>query len=550
MENERILFLIPPYFNIDDYGSDARSSVLPPFTMPYGILSLSAFLAQRCAHKPEVRVLDLNVHLKEIAAQRSSAQCELFLKELLLRQTREFQPTIVGISALFNITFRYIEELAKAVKSERAACLVLAGGGLPSAAYKEVLELSPSVDAICRGEGEIPLAELVDAKDKARLLAEHPSWMTRAGIAAGKEPRHSFVQELDQIPMFDYGIIRLDDYNSRSIDKRHSAEQKREMTIHTSRGCPFSCVFCSNPFLHGNKVRAMSIERVVDEVRVMKEKYGLTVLLIEDDHFFFDVKRAKEILRRLAPLEIRIEFPNGIAVYAIDDEVARLLGEAGASTVALAVESGSDHVLRNIIGKPLQTGMVKGKVEMLRRHGVQSHAFIVIGLPGEHAEHREETLELLLDVGFDWAHIFCAVPIFGSRLYDICMENGYIQKGSFLEHVMSKSVITAPGVDPQEIERTAYDFNLNVNFVNNYNLKIGNYETAVKYFANVTSKYPEHAFGRYCLAEALAGAGDEVRAAEERAHFDGIIARDPWWRSHADRFGLTGEPGRSPHPTA
>ena len=61
-------------------------------------------------------------------------------------------------------------------------------------------------------------------------------------------------------------------------------------------------------------------------------------------------------------------------------------------------------------------------------------------------------------------------------------------------------MIRAPGVDPENIERTAYQINLLVNFVHNYNLKIGNYETAAKYFLNVVSKYPEHAFGYYALA--------------------------------------------------
>lgn len=538
MDSERILFLIPPYFNLDDFGCDSHTTSIPPFTIPYGVLSLVSFLKATCNRKIESQVLDLNVHLKTIALQKNVKVCERIFKDLLACQLKEFRPTLVGISALFNVSFRYIEELAKVVKDVLPEALVVAGGGLPSAAYREVLEFSPSLDAVCKGEGELPLAELVDAEDRWNLLENHPSWITQNGIVIGKSPQHRFVEHLDDIPMFDYGLINLDDYNSRSIDKRYSGFPKREMSIHTSRGCPFSCIFCSNPFLHGNKVRAMSIERVLDEVRVMKEQHGLTILLIEDDHFFFDVRRAKEILKRLAELQIRIEFPNGIAVYAIDDEVARLLKAAGVSTVALAVESGSDHVLRKIIGKPLKISMVKEKVGMLRQYGVQSHVFIVIGLPGEQDEHRQETVDLLLDVGFDWAHIFCAVPIFGSRLYDICKEKGYIKEGSFLDHVTSKSVITAPGVDPAQIEKYAYDMNLKVNFVENFNLKTGNFSTAAKYFTNVITKYPMHAFGHYFLAQALRGMDECNQAMEEHALFEQIVMNDPWWRAHAERYNL------------
>jgi len=535
----RILFIIPPYFNIDDYGPDNHASVLPPFTIPYGILSLHAYLKARCSKPVEVDFLDLNLPLRQAVERGETEHILARFDCLIAERIDSFQPTVVGISALFNISFRYIQDIARVARQSAPEALVVAGGGLPSAAYRQVLDLCPDVDAICKGEGEIPMRDLVDSDDWAELLARHPSWIDRDGVAAGKVPGHTFVEDLDDIPMLDYSMLDLDDYNSRSIDKRYTGEKKREMAIHTSRGCPFLCVFCSNPSLHGRQVRAMSVDRVRAEVRQMKERWGLTVLLIEDDHFFFDKPRAKEVLRVLAEMDIRIEFPNGVAVYAIDEEVAELFSRAGVSTVALAVESGSDYVLNKIIKKPLKTGIVKDKVEMLRRHGVQSHVFIVLGLPGELDEHRQQTLDLLLDVGFDWAHIFCAVPIFGSRLHEICVDNGYIQETGFLDHINTKSVIRAPGVDPEVIERTAYDMNLAANFVHNYNLAAGNYATAIHYFENVVNKYPGHAFGHHALARAYQGSGRVEAAAASRRRFEEIIMSDAWWREQSEKHGLT-----------
>lgn len=541
MDAERILFVIPPYCNVDDYSGNTRANVLPPFTIPYGLLSLDAYLAKRCVRPVMLSVLDLNLPLKRAIEAGATAGLIDRFQQLLRQAMQDFRPAIVGISALFNISFRYVGELAATAKAAAPDCLVVAGGGLPSAAYQQVLELCPGVDAICKGEGEMPMAALIDTQDRQALLENHPSWITRQGLTCGKTPAHTFVQDLDDIPMLDYAIIDLDEYNNRSIDKRYIGQKKREMAIHTSRGCPFECVFCSNPSLHGRKVRAMSVTRVAEDVRIMKERHGLTVLLIEDDHFFFDRERAKNILRALAPLDIRIEFPNGVAVYGIDEEVAELFALAGVSTVALAVESGSDYVLNKIIKKPLKTSIVKDRVAMLRRHRVQCHVFIVLGLPGETAEHRQETLDLLLDVGFDWAHIFCAVPVFGSRLHEICVENGYIEQTSFLDHVNTKSVIRSPGIDPVEIEKTAYDMNLLANFVHNHNMRVGNCETALRYFDNVVAKYPDHAFGHHCLAVAQERVGNAQRAREARARFEAIVAADPWWRGHAERYGLLSE---------
>lgn len=537
MNKERILFVIPPYFNADDYGATNHANVLPPFTIPYGVLSLSAYLQSKCAGV-KVSVLDLNVYLKSFIGSQSPDNLEKCFENLLRQHVEEFSPSVVGISALFNVSFLYIERFASIVKHLHPQCITVVGGGLPSAAYKEVLDLCPSVDAVCKGEGELPLSDLLCASDKMNLFEIHQSWITRQGLSIGKIPQHTFVHNLDDIPMLNYDLIDLTNYNQRSIDKRYSNENKREMSIHTSRGCPFSCVFCANPALHGKTVRAMSVGRVIREVLYMKEQHDMNVLLIEDDHFFFNKDRAKEILKEISGLGVRIEFPNGIAVYAIDDEVAKLLNEAGTSTVALAVESGSDYVLKNIINKPLNTKIIKQKVKILRAHGVQCHAFIVIGLPGEMPEHRQETLDLLLESGFDWVHVFCAVPIFGSRLFDICVEKGYLTQVNFFEHVTNKCVIVAPGVDPDDIEKTAYDINLNVNFVNNFNLKQGNYETAIKYFSNVAQKYPTHAFGHLFLAKALKGVGDSEHALEHQYSFETIISRDAWWHEHAVRYGL------------
>ncbi|MEI2783630.1 MAG: radical SAM protein [Candidatus Competibacter sp.] len=544
MKNERILFVIPPYFSADDYITSDRSRVLPPFTVPYGVLSLDAYLKRQCGDQVSCYIVDLNITLKNIVDSVEKQDCFTAFSASLTAAIHDFEPSMIGISALFNISFQYIEEIAKTAKQADDRLLILTGGGLPSAAYQQVLRLCPSVDAVCKGEGELPLADLVMADDRAALLESHPSWITRIGLSSNKKPEPRFIKNLDEIPMLNYEMIDLDNYNSRSLDKRYSGIKKREMAIHTSRGCPFSCVFCSNPFLHGKKMRAMSVERVIDEVRVMKEQHGLTVLLIEDDHFLFDTQRAKKILHGLSELNIRIEFPNGIAVYAIDEELAALLYQAGVSTVALAIESGSDYVLNKIIKKPLKTNIVKSKVEMLRKQGVLSHAFIVVGLPGEQASHRRQTLELLLDIGVDWAHVFCAVPIFGSRLHEICVENGYIENSNFLDHINTKSVIKAPGVDPQEIEKTAYQINLLVNFVHNFNLKTGNYQTAIQYFSNVAEKYPQHAFAHHALARAYAGAGRSHDADASRDRFERILLHDPWWRAQAEAFGLIGDATR------
>jgi len=534
---KKLLFIIPPYFNANDYLDKHRAAVLPAFTIPYGILSMQAYLTKHCEQLGEMRLVDLNVTLKRLVeTQTVDSHQEVFNAELQA-VLEDFNPDIVGVSALFNSSSGYIQSLVKGVKDFNPDILTIAGGGLPSAAFKLMLDTCPDLDAICKGEGELPLKALIDSDDPMEVIATHRSWINRASVAKGKMPAHDFIANLDDIPPMNYSIIDLDNYNQRGIDKRYTDQPKREMAIHTSRGCPFLCVFCSNPSLHGREVRFMSVERVVADAKRMRDEFGMTVLMLEDDHFFHDKERARRLLRELATLGIRCEFPNGAAVYAIDDEMASLLAAAGVSAVALAVESGSDHVLNNIIKKPLKKKLIKPAVEALRKHGVRSHVFIVTGLPGEQDEHRQETLEMLLENGFDWIHVYLAIPIFGSRLYDICVENGYIENTANENFVATKSVIRAPGIDPVKLEAFAYETQLRVNFVENYNMRIQRYDIALHYMKNVVEKYPDHAFGQLYVGQCHAAMGEQDLALEHVAKARAIFETDEWWRTLADKHG-------------
>ena len=543
---KKVLFIIPPYFNADDYLNKSRAAVLPSFTIPYGILSMQSYLNARCKSPVKMQLLDLNVTLQKLVEDKFEGDYTAVFGEEIKRRLRAFNPQFVGVSALFNSSNRYIQVVVKVCKDFDQNIITLAGGGLPSAAYKLMLEGCPQLDAICKGEGELPMRELLDADDPWQTIRAHKSWIAREQLAENKIPQHTFIENLDDIPPFDFKSINLDFYNNRSIDKQHAGRPKREMAIHTSRGCPFLCVFCSNPSLHGRDVRTMSIERVITDVRRMKEEFGMTVLLLEDDHFFNDRDRAKEILRQLTALDIRVEFPNGVAVYAIDEEVAELFSKAGVSAVALAVESGSDHVLNNIIRKPLKKRLIRPAVEALRKFDVRSHVFIVIGLPGEQDEHRQETMKMLLDCGFDWVHVYLAMPIFGSRLYDICVEEGYIDNPQSQDFVATKSVIRAPGVDPVKLEAFAYEMQLRVNFVENHNMKIGRYDVPVDYLKNVVNKYPDHAFGHYFLATCYRATGNEMLAEEHHVMFLDICDRDDWWRTMADKYSVHFHPSAIP----
>lgn len=535
----KILFIIPPYFDIEDLLDPKNSSTLPVFTIPYGVLSLESYIKANTTKGVIIELLDLNIEAYKIVKNNSNASN--INKDLMAIVSKKLQYSvdIVGISTIFNNSYGYLDELTATIKKAHTPPLCVVGGGLASNLYQSILNDFSLIDGVCFAEGEIPLLDLIDSDDFHHLLNEHRSWITNKSVKEGKTPEPSYVENLDDIPMFDYRLIDLNNYNGRSLDKRYCDQSnKRELSIHTSRGCPFNCVFCANSSVHGKKIRYMSEERVVSEVDYMIKNFGMNVLLIEDDHFLSNKKRAIRFLSEFNKMKIRIEFPNGIAVHAIDDEIGRLLKEGGVTTVQLAVESCSDYVLKEIIDKPHKVSQVRKAKDILQKSGILVHAFIVLGLPGEMDEHRKESLKIIKEIGFDWVYFFIAIPIVGSRLYKICVENNYIVEKNFKNHIVSKGSIKAPGVDPSEIEKTAYVMNLDVNFINNSNVASGFFDRALLYFVHIAEKYPRHAFAQYVLANIYKQKNENDLAKIHHDAFIDIINKDMEWKSYSDKFDL------------
>src|SRR6185312_1952675 len=105
---KKVLFIIPPYFNADDYLNKSRAAVLPAFTIPYGILSLQTYLSATCKRPVELQMLDLNITLQELVEKNFSGDYMTVFRRDIENQLRDLNPQFVGVSALFNSSNRYI----------------------------------------------------------------------------------------------------------------------------------------------------------------------------------------------------------------------------------------------------------------------------------------------------------------------------------------------------------------------------------------------------------------------------------------------------------
>ncbi len=538
----KIMFVIPPY--LGDKVEAIRPTKLRSFlAFPYGVLCLASYINTATGKAHDIKIVDLNSHMP--------GQRDAHFKAML----DKFKPDIVGLSVMFDVSYKYVEDLAATAKAARPDTLVLLGGAAVTTAWDEILHDQPCVDALCYSEGEVALLDLLDADDPRAELVKDP-WVTRESVEAKRRPKTKHIENLDQVVKIDYSLINVDDYGMieafSPFRKAKGDNEVKQFFIVTSRGCPFKCVFCAEPTLHGGSMRYASLEVIEDHIKHLVDAFGMNVLTIYDDQLLLNHKRAKDFFRILAKYNLRVETPNGLTVAYIDEEMAQLMKAAGMDTILLAIESGTEHMLRNVIKKPLKLSKVAPVVESLHRNGLFVQGFFVMGIPGEREQDRTETLQFIKDVGLDWASFSLASPIRGTELYDICKKNKYIpEKMKIGEYELGTYIIRAPGLDPETLPTVSYRMNLDVNFVNNRRMRMGEYQVAARCFEDVIERYREHAFAHFFLAQAYEKiGGHEQKVKSNLAVYETIIAKNETWKRHADYFRLTGHPCSNAHVTS
>ena len=533
MPAHKILFVVPPYLG-DKIEAIRPGKLRSFFAFPYGVLCLATYIKKTTANAHEIKIIDLN----QYGVAEGLTQ---FAKVL-----DEFKPGIVGISVMFDVSYKHVEGLAALVKAANPASKVLLGGAAITTAWNIILDDQPQVDALCYSEGELAFVKLVDADNLDEELRADP-WVTRQSMAEKRKPKTMTMENLNDVIAIDYSLIDTDEYGmieAFSPFRKAKEEETKQFFIVTSRGCPFKCVFCAEPTLHGGSMRYADLAVIEDHVKYLVDTYGMNVLTIYDDQLLLNHKRAKEFFRILSKYNLRVETPNGLTAAYIDDEMAALMKAAGMDTVQLAIESGTEHMLRNVIKKPLRLNKVAPVVELLHKNGLFVQGFFVMGIPGEREQDRIETTQFIKDVGLDWGSFSLASPIRGSELYDICVKNKYIPDNMKIgEYELGTYIIRAPGLDPESLPQISYRMNLDVNFVNNRRMRIGEFQVAARCFEDVIDRYRDHAFAHYFLAKAYEKiGGNESKVTENMARYDAILASHADWRGHAEHFGLTGQP--------
>lgn len=508
--SKNILFLVPVHISYESYVSPPKNarSVLKGETvfnslatdLPLGPLSISAYIKKHV--DANVRLIDFNVEVNSLNEFKFKDFKHFFKQHLSENAEIDFIPDIIGISSLFSPSYQNFIDLGQVANEQWPSAYMVGGGNIPTNSYQHIFDTGgfEYFDALCFGEGEKPMLGLLQSQSYQQYAEESDSWITASKIKRKFNPKHNFINNLDEIPFYDYALCNHGRHGLNPVMTSYASHSDSTgYHIMTSRGCPFLCTFCASHRVHGRTMRYHSLERVFSDLQCLIDEYSARTIVFQDDHLMADKERVLEILKFIKQNNLTAIFQNGLTLYSLDHEMLTAFKDAGVNQLVLPIESGSEKVLKMQMRKPLKMSISQRVAEDCRSLGIYTDANILLGLPGETMRDIQDARVRLRSIPVNWFHVVCASPVVGSEIHQIATELGYIS-GDVLGADYRTAVINTPDFSASYIQDMQYIFNLELNFLYNSDLRLGNFGIAKTGFDNVLSLRPDHAMAHLCLA--------------------------------------------------
>ena len=367
----------------------------------------------------------------------------------------ESKPDIIGLSLVFSQDLRNIGKISRVAKEVLPNSTAVAGGLHPTIYPEQTFEHSVfngkrTIDFILRGEGEFRLAEFVFNYEKGTIDKNQDGLV---GYFDGKliiNHEINKIQNLDELPLPAYDLLPMEKYFDINMPCNCFPNGKRIMAIHTSRGCPIGCTFCSSTNFN-HSFRAMSPQKVHDEIKHYIDVYGIDEIQFLDDNLLLNSQRAEDLFDIIRSLNISWCTPNGTMVITWKPHLMEKAIDSGMYQVTLALD-GLNKESHRISRKPVDIQNVSDKINAFRSRDVLVHGFIVVGLPGEKKENIINGLEWVKTLNFTSISIYIAQPYPGSELYEVELAKGNITEEDGLRVVKTRSFMKNMDISNEFLE--------------------------------------------------------------------------------------------------
>jgi len=195
--------------------------------------------------------------------------------EGMIQKTMSYSPDIIGISSLFSSQTECALTLARKLKENCPKVPIVMGGNHVSSISEMIIKNESYIDFVFEGEADYSFAQFLEKYFNEQDYSNVPGLVWRDADTIKKNPRAPFITEMDKIPFPAFHKFNMERYFEIGMPHNPFVESNRVGSIISSRGCPFSCYYCSVPRYLGNKFRAMSSKRVIEWIQNQVDSFHI-----------------------------------------------------------------------------------------------------------------------------------------------------------------------------------------------------------------------------------------------------------------------------------
>lgn len=381
-----------------------------------------------CTHRPPLGLLYISASLVDRGFSTLIIDTETTEDWLdKLKSALREDTILVGVGVMTGYQISGALEFSKAVK-QLTRVPVVWGGLHPSLLPKQTVQ-HELIDIVVIGEGERTLPDL------AEKIKNRSSLDTVANIVFKKDG--TIIQTKREKNFLDMNTLTLPDY--RLVATEHYANHKREfmdgrkrcLDLNTDRGCPYRCGFCYNLQFNDRRWRGASAEKVLEDVQLLVNYYGVDAVNFTSDNFFVKKERVRTICKGLIEQNINIIWHADMRIDTFlhyEENLLRLMMKSGCRNLTFGVESGSDRILE-LIQKDIRVEDVLKAHKKALDLGFKVNYHFMIGFPEEKMSDIIETLKLLYlllrDKNTKVYGPSIYIPYPGTTLFERSVEMGF-----------------------------------------------------------------------------------------------------------------------------
>lgn len=331
----------------------------------------------------------------------------------LKKRIKQYRVVIMTTSMM---TFNEDAAILADLKKKNNNLITIIFGSHPTFMPKYCLS-KDSIDIIVRREPEFIIKELIEKIEKGG-----EGWKNVKGIGYCQEEKivlndfYPFMDNLDDLPFPDRTMLPAEVDYFNPVVKRIPYT-----TMITSRGCSGKCMFCTVPSFYGNKIRCRSVENVMEELRII-QRQGYKEVFFRDETFTFYKKRNKRICEKMIEENMNLTWVCNARVGTVDKEIMMLMKKAGCHMIKLGVESGVQTIL-DTIEKGIDLEMTRKTFKWAHEVGIDIHAHLMLGSPGETKETVRQTIDFVKKVEPATVTFGICTPYPGTKLFRQVAEN-------------------------------------------------------------------------------------------------------------------------------